>query len=235
MKKYLKIGLDLCIYLLATIFIPDWLISLFQWNISQKTLALIIGSLIFVIVWLIKNYVLSNPSSISINPTFNFDDSIDKNKILNITHVQNLRIYSISSAYWYDIISSMEGLTVDKCTILIRDNYNLNSQSFKNEVRLTIKKWETLLQSKRIKQLTILQYNHISDTNYLLVDNVALVIGTNQFDDSDSTGQHGDRHPLHIFADTPKKQNYIEKYINQFINYQRYYSNNVIYDSNTSH
>lgn len=238
MKNFIKFGIELIIFLLSTIFFPDWLNSLINIPINLKGFALIIGVLLFIIMWLINTYVIPNKPAIldePLNydiPKFDLDDSTDKEAIFKIKSVQNLRIYSISSAYWYDVISSINTLHIDQCTILVRNNSQLDSQEFKNEVNLAIKKWKTLLNENKIKHLTILQYNHIPDINYLLVDNKALVLGTNQFSETDSTGQHGDRHPLHIFANSGLKQNYIDKYINHFINYQKYYSNNVIFDSN---
>ena len=73
MKNFIKFGIELIIFLLSTIFFPDWLNSLINIPINLKGFALIIGVLLFIIMWLINTYVIPNKPAIVDEP-LNYDN-----------------------------------------------------------------------------------------------------------------------------------------------------------------
>lgn len=235
MKKsnilYLIIGG--AINILCTVFLPDFFISLFNLGIQDKILAIIIGSVILLILFLLKLIIF---------PSTNEFDSLeiiqqnnrDYKRILKIREIHTLRIYSISSAYWNDIFSKFGDLKIDQCIIMVRNDKRLASEPYNNELCKAIKKWKEMVENKKqINHLVIIEYDNIPDINYVIIDNIALICGLNLFCENDSTFQRGDRTPIHIYGNNKIKCDFINKYIEHFNNYNKYYGGNVIFDSNS--
>lgn len=229
--EYIIAGISYIIMLLSTTFLPDLIGDHFLTSIEKKEIGIIVGTSLLIIFILIK-YILDrsidkssdntnhveNPDELSTKSDIDSSET-DKDKIFKLTHIHTFRLYAISSAYWVDLISSMENIYIDQCTILIRKVNNFTTKKYEEEVNLSIEKWRRLKDQGKITRLEILEYQHIPDIYYAIFDQTAVVTGLNYFDSLDSTGQHGQRDSLYIFADTTEKTKIVNSYIAQFENY----------------
>lgn len=225
MKRTLLPIVGYCITVISTTFLPDLILSLFSLKIETKKISIIIAVLLLIILILIR-YILENRKKLS-------NSSRVKDYIQNNT-INNFKLYAISSAYWQDFISSIDGVNIKNCTILIRNNSQLETDIFRAEVESTITKWKRLRQDGKIQRLIIVTYDHIPDNFFALIDDKIVITGLNDFDPKDSTQQYGSRNPQHIFYDQSEAKSIIKMYNKHFENYVNKYRHNTIYDSNNT-
>ncbi len=226
-KENLTIIISYAITIITSIFIPELLISLFDLSIDVKILGLIFSVLIL-IIFILTRHIINKKQ-----PNENSDEEKAKN-ILASHQIENFKLYAISSAYWQDVLNSIENINIKNCTILIRKNDSLNSEIYENEVARTIEKWKVLRIQGKIHSLKIIAYNHIPDHYFALFDKTVIVTGFNNFDETDSTQQYGSRNAHYIFNDDAENDKIIEAFDEHFENYVLQYKNNLVYDSNNA-
>lgn len=212
------------ITLITSILIPELLVSLFDLSIDAKILGLIFSILFLIIFILIRQLINKKNNSTH--------SDIEKVKsILSTQQVDYFKLYAISSAYWQDVLNSIENIKIKNCTVLIRKADSLNTEIYEDEVNRTIEKWKALRRDGKIQRLRIIAYNHIPDNYFALIDKLVVITGLNNFDKTDSTQQHGDRNAFCIFNNT-KNNTIINTFDEHFENYFEQYKNNIVYDSN---
>lgn len=200
------------ITLLSTSVLPDLFLSAYFPDVDEARLGFFTGLILLFLFYFFRGVYVCYK--------FTHAKLSDEEKIRNIKHIHVFRLFSISSAYWADLMSSANDIHIDTCIIMIRDTDKLTSNTYRNEINLAIQKWERMKSEHRITNLTIIKYDHIPDFYYAIFDSAAVVTGLNYFDNGDSTGQRGQRDSQHIFADTKEKSKIVQSYINHFENYR---------------
>jgi hypothetical protein len=154
-----------------------------------------------------------------------------------VKHIKRFRAYCITSSVMAPQFDAYNDLIIDNCTILLRkinqDHY-LFSGSVETEIYNQIERWKKMVNDGRIKKLTIVGYDNISDMYYALFDNKLLITDIVNYDINDTCGQSTFRTPLIFSPKTISSRKIIDRYILQFDNYVSYYKRRglLLYDSN---
>ena len=219
MKKNITHIILTSISILLSAFLPTLLASYLE---AYETLVFIIVIMILIFVLSLAYIILDkllikdNSSQIVIDNYYN--------KISQFSHVNKLRIYVITTTNVLSFVQR-EKFTIDQCEILVRytNNEKYCSQSYKTEIESKVTMWKTLVDSGRIKHLTIIGYNNLPDNFFLIFDDKILATDLNNFSSSDISGQEVNLHPCWYNSEISTHKRIINRFINHFDNYLQYY------------
>lgn len=148
--------------------------------------------------------------------------------LIKISNIQKLRIYAISTSNLLSYFEK-ETFSVDHCEILIRftnDEYYC-SDSYKSEIAAKVSLWKSLVDTGRIKHLTIVGYNNLPDNYFVIFDDFLMFTDIIDFSSTDVSGQKMLIEPCWYSSADESQQKIIIRYIKHFDNYIKHYTSST--------
>lgn len=126
-------------------------------------------------------------------------------------------------------------LCIEECTLLLRVpqyNNSFYSEKYNNEITSTINRWKMMTESGKIKKITIIKYDTLSDIYYIAIDEKLLVTDLQYIDMNSITFQSTNHSPILISNETNEGKIFIKRCLKQIDNYIAFYgsnSDNIVY------
>lgn len=143
----------------------------------------------------------------------------DLNRLMG--KMRTLQMYTVNSYVLCNQINMFlqqnPDVTLEKIEIMVRKKDD-ESESDLRRLDDIINNWQSLVENKRIKKLTIIGYDHDPDHHYTLIGDEAVFFGQVIFDDSKPTGTDVDYRPIIIRNDTEAGRTIIKNYQKHFDN-----------------
>ena len=154
-------------------------------------------------------------------------------------HINKLRVWGSSTATILPKILDYPELIIDECVVLLRklpitdDFFN---SGFESEKMGLIERWKSAARNGMIKNLTIIEYDRLSDIWYIICDNHFVlhdlyIIGNKEH--HNHYGLSTDKVPIVVSSITENGEKYIFRCVRQFDSYEKYYKEKcgIVYES----
>lgn len=225
--NFLEAILSAVIMFITTAVLPNLFLNILQIKLEVALISAIISTIMLCILMLVR-FLWRRIKHFESLESHTFKKALSG-------HYKEMRLYSINGRAWANLFEQ-NTCTVTKCTIFIR-SYIEKTPSEERQKRYelerseAIKIWKGFKESKRIGQLFIYEYDHLSDHYYAILDETVLITGLNDFCDDNSTGQVGDPDSRFVYADGSENSDQIKKYIRNFETFKQYYKDHILYDN----
>jgi hypothetical protein len=145
----------------------------------------------------------------------------------DIKHINKLRIYGVTTATIQPKIIDFPELIIDECVVLLKklpDEEGLFNESYEKTKEAAVTRWIELFDNKRIGKLTIAEYDKYPDIWYVIFDNNKLLMDSFALNDNNIPYDiQKNRSAIIVSSASSAGQGFIDRYINQFDNYEKYY------------
>lgn len=129
------------------------------------------------------------------------------------THIDHLIIYAISTTIIHPLVNAANGITINKCTLLLKEHSGDEREKFSDfeaEICNLIIRWKNMKKVGKIKNLTIIRYTHQPTEYNCIFDNDYVITGLySAREDAPGVRAHS---PLVFSSDTYEGRSAITKY-----------------------
>lgn len=203
-------------------------------TMSDTIIAALIGFLAAIVVEIIRLYFQrknKKSDSKDVDTTVRFlEPSENFREVLN--DVSCLRMYTVNS---YELLGQVNtileqnvNIVLNKVEILVRKKVDESEEDLKSlDTIITI--WDNWVKKGRIKELTIVGYDHDPDHYYSIIGDKFVFAGQVFFDETKPTGTSVNYLPLVFGGDTSIGKQVIKNYHSHFDNVMKKYKGNSLY------
>jgi len=136
--------------------------------------------------------------------------------------VEKFRVYAVSTSQIFPFVESINDIHIDNCYLMVRgygENMSKDEIESDNEIKLNIKRWESL-KPECVKKLEYIRYNNYSLNYYCIFDNKFITFGQYLVDEERKNMHSVDfLLPFSITNETKVGRQIINNYIKQFDSY----------------
>ena len=152
-----------------------------------------------------------------------------------IANVESISAYTVNSHEIYNKLNTIfeqnPMIAIERVTLLVRKKADEKSKDI-DLLNQNIELWKVLVQKQKIKNLTIIAYDHDPDHYYTLLGKSLLFCGQVLFDETMPTGTKVDYSPLAYDNSNELGRQVIEHYQKHFDNVVQHYEKDAtLYNS----